>query len=76
MAIQIRINNHTYNSISAAWRALSPPGLPMITVRWRLNNGWQKNLAFTTPRVEPAGRRQHKVIRENIMRRFDAYLGL
>ena len=60
---QITIFNNTYNSISAAWRALSPDGLPMITVRWRLNNGWPPELAFTHPPIPPQTRRSFKDFR-------------
>lgn len=60
---QVTFEGYTYNSISAAWRALSPPGLPMITVRWRLNEGWAKGPAFLTPPVEPTERRKFKKTR-------------
>lgn len=45
--IQITLNGNTYKSISSAWRAESPPELPMITVRWRLKNEWPTWAAFT-----------------------------
>ncbi|GAG24027.1 unnamed protein product [marine sediment metagenome] len=60
---QITVNNNTYNSISAAWRAESPPGLPMITVRWRLNNGWIPWIAFRTTPVTAKQRRMFKGVR-------------
>ncbi len=61
--IPITINNNTYNSISAAWREVSPPGLPMITVRWRLKNGWPPVLALTAAAVPPTNRRGFKSLR-------------
>ena len=51
---------YTYNSISAAWRALSPPNLPMITVRWRLKNDWPPIMAFLMQPVDPVDRRKFK----------------
>lgn len=62
--IQIQVNNNTYKSISAAWRELSPPDLPMITVRWRLKSGWEPYAAFLTPAVPPKRRRVFKGIRK------------
>ena len=56
----VTFEGYTYKSISAAWRALSPPGLPMITVRWRLNDGWRKGPAFLTPAVPAVERRGYK----------------
>lgn len=56
----VEFEGYTYNSISAAWRALSPVGLPMITVRWRLNDGWRKGPAFLTPAVDATERRNYK----------------
>lgn len=58
--IRITINGDTYKSISAAWRALSPVGLPMITVRWRLKNDWTPEEAFLLGPVEPTIRRNFK----------------
>lgn len=49
----ITVNENTYNSISAAWRAESPDGLPEITVRGRLNAGWSTRMAFGLAPVEP-----------------------
>lgn len=62
--IQITIGVNTYNSISSAWRNESPDGLPMITVRWRLKNGWDLWDAFTFAPIEPIRRRGFKVIRD------------
>ena len=60
---QVTVNGNTYNSISEAWRELSPEGLPMITVRWRLKNGWPPYLAFLITPVAAAGRRTFKAKR-------------
>jgi len=49
--IPIQIDNNTYKSISAAWRAESPAGLKEITVRLRLRNGWPVKVAFKTPMI-------------------------
>lgn len=56
--IPVEVNGHTYKSISAAWRELSPEGLPMITVRWRLRNGWPTKYAFTDGPIVPVMRRK------------------
>lgn len=61
--IPITVNNNTYNSISEAWRELSPPSLPEITVRWRLSNGWDAYEAFTTLPVDPVDRRKFPDVR-------------
>ena len=63
--IQITVNNNTYKSISAAWRAESPPGLKEITVRLRLRNGWPTCQAFTFPPVIATDRRKFKEVRES-----------
>ena len=63
MAIQIKVGNNTYSSIAAAWRAESPEGLPLITVRWRLKSNWVPNDAFWMPSVDPEIRRKFKKIR-------------
>ena len=55
--IQITLNGNTYKSISAAWRAESPEGLPMITVRWRIKNGWPMEAAFTILPIDAQNRR-------------------
>lgn len=54
---QITVNGHTYNTIRDAWRALSPAGLPEITVRRRLTAGWVPEHAFTLRQVSPRERR-------------------
>jgi hypothetical protein len=57
MAIPVKVGRNTYKSISAAWRAESPEALPMITVRWRLKEGWPNTIAFRLPPTEPQLRR-------------------
>jgi len=64
MAIQIKVGNNSYSSIAAAWRAESVGHLPLITVRWRLKNGWSADDAFWTPPAEPKIRRKFKELRD------------
>lgn len=66
MAMQITVNDFTYTSIAAAWRALSPEDLPLITVRWRLKQGWDPETAFTVGPVAPEMRRIFKGLRGGI----------
>jgi hypothetical protein len=61
---QVKVLNDTYSSVSEAWRELSPEGLPEITVRWRLSQGWPTYQAFKTPPIEPELRRLHKAERD------------
>jgi hypothetical protein len=61
--IPITINNINYRSISAAWRAVSPPTLKEITVRLRLRNGWDVTDAFLTDTVPAQDRRRFKNLR-------------
>lgn len=61
--IPVQVNNNTYKSISEAWRETSPAGLPQITVRWRLNQGWDADIAFQLPTVPPAIRCKFKGVR-------------
>jgi len=61
--IPITIEGHTYNSISAAWRELSPAGLPMITVRKRIMAGWNPPDAFKTEAVPATMRRTFPEVR-------------
>lgn len=61
--MQIVVNGKRYNSISAAWRELAPPGLPEITVRKRLELGWEPDDAFSIPAIEPEKRRINKLRR-------------
>jgi len=63
--IPIKVNGNTYKSISEAWRELSPEGLPEITVRWRLRNGWDVDWAFEMPPVPKHIRRNYKRLRED-----------
>ena len=58
--IPVQVNNNTYKSISAAWREESPAGLPQITVRWRVREGWPTDIAFLLPQVPPAIRCKFK----------------
>lgn len=64
--IQITVGKNTYKSISEAWRAEAFPGLPEITVRWRLKAGWVPSQAFWTPPVHPVDRRLFGEIRLKI----------
>ena len=54
--ITVMVNGETYNSIRAAWRQLSPPGLSEFTVRWRLKQGWPTAAAFLMPAIPPENR--------------------
>ena len=63
MSNQITVNNYTYTSIAAAWRAISPKGLPLVTVRWRLKEGWAPELAFLQEPVHPKFRRKFRDLR-------------
>ena len=63
--IPVTVNQHTYNSISEAWRETSPPELPMITVRWRLKDGWDPDLAFMMPPIPKQLRSRFKSWRVN-----------
>ncbi len=53
----------TYTSVAEAWRQTSPQNLKLVTVRWRLRNGWSENDAFTLGVVPPENRRGFKEIR-------------
>ncbi len=55
--ILIRVNGLIYNSVRDAWRAVSPEGLPEITVRKRLKAGWRIQDAFNIMPIEPELRR-------------------
>lgn len=62
----ITIGADTFTSISAAWRATSPPGLPLATVRRRLGKyGWPTEDAFLYLPVIPEDRRTFKEVRES-----------
>lgn len=60
---QITVNGNTYTSIAAAWREESPEGLLLTTVRWRLRTGWEPNMAFLVPVVDPEDRRMFALVR-------------
>ncbi len=55
--IQVVVNGTTYNDVRSAWREESPEGLPEITVRKRLEMGWEPDDAFSMPAIEPQLRR-------------------
>ena len=57
---QVTVGNNTYTSIAAAWRAESPETLKLITVRWRLKNGWNTELAFKQEPIPPIFRRKFR----------------
>lgn len=63
----VTVRGNTYTSITAAWREVSPPGLSLVTVRWRLNNGWTETDALTLGTVPAESRRMFKVrVRDRI----------
>ena len=53
----VKVGKVTYNNIRQAWRELSPEGLPEITVRKRLQMGWEPDDAFQLTPIEPQLRR-------------------
>ena len=53
----VTVNKVSYNNVREAWRAQSPDGLPEITVRKRLDAGWEEDDAFSIPSIEPQLRR-------------------
>jgi hypothetical protein len=55
--IKVTVLGNSYNNVRAAWREVSPTGLPEITVRWRLKQGWNPDIAFTLPAIKPEERR-------------------
>lgn len=61
--IPITVGDNTYTSIAAAWRDEAVEGLPLVTVRWRLKEGWDTKLAFKTPPIPGENRRKNKEIR-------------
>lgn len=61
--IPVIVNNNTYRSIAAAWREVSPPGLPLVTVRARLKEEWEPLMAFMMPQVPPELRCKFKGVR-------------
>jgi len=60
---EIVLGRVRYNTIRDAWRAVSPPDLPEITVRKRLELGWHPEDAFLTRPVPATERRGFKVVR-------------
>jgi len=63
ITVEHKGNSNTYTSIASAWRDLSPANLPLITVRWRLKEGWDAWDAFKYPPVQPKVRRVFKDLR-------------
>jgi hypothetical protein len=59
----ITVNGVTYTSVAAAWRAQSPRNLKLVTVRWRLRDGWTADDAVTLGVVPPENRRTFKGLR-------------
>ncbi len=55
--IEIIVDGITYNTVRQAWRALSPEELPEITVRKRLDAGWEPKVAFNLPPIPAEERR-------------------
>jgi hypothetical protein len=62
---QIEVEGTIYRSVAAAWRAVSPKILKLITVRLRLRNGWDIHHAFLAKPVPPENRRNNKDLRTN-----------
>ena len=67
--ISVTVAGNTYNTIRDAWSAESPEGLPEITVRARLKEGWEPDHAFLWPQVEAEVRRYNKKLRREIAAR-------
>ena len=61
--IEVTVGGITYNNVRQAWRAISPEGLPEITVRKRLKAGWLAIDAFCQLPVPPRRRRRFKEFR-------------
>jgi len=55
--IPVVVNGNSYNNVRDAWRAESPDELPEITVRKRLQMGWEPDDAFQLTPIEPQLRR-------------------
>jgi hypothetical protein len=62
----IEVDNVTYRSVAEAHRALSPPGLRLVTVRWRLREGWDPAQALMYSIIPAENRRGFKDIRTGI----------
>lgn len=54
---KITIENVTYKSFAAAWRALAVEGVSRALARKRVSRGWDPELALKTPPVPPQARR-------------------
>ncbi len=52
-----------YNTIRAAWEVLAAGDIPEITVRRRLEMGWEPEDAFSVRPVPPKDRRGFKALR-------------
>jgi hypothetical protein len=63
--IPVTVFGNTYKSISAARRELNSE-VPEITIRWRLKNGWDPDLAFYHLPVLPELRRSFADVRRKI----------
>lgn len=55
--IEVVVAGITYNNVRQAWRAISPEGLPEITVRKRLIAGWPPEIAFLLGPIDAQNRR-------------------
>ena len=55
--LPVTVNGVTYNNVRLAWREVSPEGLKEITVRKRLQMGWEPDIAFTLMPIVPQLRR-------------------
>jgi hypothetical protein len=53
----ITIDNVTYKSLAAAWRAISAEGVSFALARKRIQRGWLAKRAFVTPPIPPQLRR-------------------
>lgn len=59
----ITIKGNTYRSVASAWRNISPRGLTLEAVRWRLREGWSEEDAILVATVPPRNRRVFKALR-------------
>jgi hypothetical protein len=57
MVKKLSINNVTYKSFAAAWRALHTPGVSFALARKRRERGWMPKKAIVTPPIDPVNRR-------------------
>lgn len=56
--IKVVVKGVSYNDVRSAWRDVSPKNLPEITVRKRLEAGWDADDAFLTPPIPAELRRK------------------